>query len=417
MKVLVAEDEPVARRLLAETLKKFGHEVVLASDGAEAWEVLNAPDAPRLALADWNMPRMDGVELCRRLRARPDGAFTYVILVTARQEREDLVAGLESGANDFISKPVDREVLRARIGVGERLLAMEGEIQRTTAYLGAMLANVAGGVMLVDHHGKIVFANPPAVELSGVPAAEALGLTRDELVERFSQRAADPARFRAAVAPGAPVSDDDQSRNLELATPTRRFVRWSGQAVTVPGGQGWLDVFQDVTSEVEFHRALSEAANTDHVTRLLNRRGGQQAIARETSRARRDRTPLSFVLLDIDHFKKVNDTHGHAVGDRVLTHVSALVSKAIRGYDLAVRWGGEEFLVVLPGVPRLKALVVAERVRMAVSTLAVQDLPPVTISAGVAELMPTDTSAEAAIARADEALYRAKSTGRNRVCG
>jgi CheY-like chemotaxis protein len=188
MKVLVAEDEPVARRLLAETLKKFGHEVVLASDGAEAWEVLNAPDAPRLALADWNMPRMDGVELCRRLRARPGGAFTYVILVTARQTREDLVAGLESGANDFISKPVDREVLRARMGVGERLLAMEGEIRRTTAYLGAMLANVAGAVMLVDHHGKIVFANPPAAEL----------------VERFSQRAADPARFHAALAPVPP---------------------------------------------------------------------------------------------------------------------------------------------------------------------------------------------------------------------
>jgi two-component system, cell cycle response regulator len=417
MKVLVAEDEPVSRRLLAETLKKFGHEVVLATDGGEAWEVLNAPDPPRLALIDWDMPRMDGMELCRRLRARSAGAFVYVILVTARQARDDLVAGLESGANDFLSKPVDREVLRARMGVGERLLAMEAEIRRTTAYLAAMLANVAGAVMLVDHHGKIVYANAPAAELSGVPASEALGLTRDELIERFSQRAVDPAWFRTAVTPGAPVSDDDQSRNLELATPARRFVRWSGQAVTVPGGRGWLDVFQDVTSEVEFHRALAEAANTDHVTGLLNRRGGQQAIAREISRALRDRTPLSFVLLDIDHFKKVNDTHGHAAGDRVLAHVSELLARAIRGYDLAVRWGGEEFLVVLPGVPRLKALVVAERVRIAVSALAVQDLPPVTISAGVAELQPTDTSADAAIVRADETLYRAKSTGRNRVCG
>jgi two-component system, cell cycle response regulator len=417
MKVLVAEDEPISRRLIAETLKNFGYEVVLASDGAAAWEALDAPDPPRLALVDWSMPRMDGVELCRRLRARPGGAFTYVILVTARQERADLVTGLESGANDFLPKPVDREVLRARVRVGERLLAMEGEIRRTSAYLGAVLANIAAGVVLVDHHGKIVFANPPAAELSGLPAAEALGLSRDELVERFSQRAADPARFRATVAPGAPVSDDDQHSNLELATPARRFVRWSGQAVAVPGGQGWLDVFQDITSEVELHRALSEAANTDHLTGLLNRRGAQQAIAREISRARRDQTPLSFVLLDIDHFKKVNDTHGHVAGDRVLAHVSALVAQAIRGFDLAVRWGGEEFLVVLPGVARQGGLAVAERVRMAVSALAVKELPPVTISAGIAELLPGEASARAAIARADEELYRAKSTGRNRVCG
>jgi two-component system cell cycle response regulator len=416
VKVLIAEDEPVSRRLLAETLKKFGHAVVLACDGAEAWEVLNAPDAPRLALVDWNMPRMDGVELCRRLRARPGGAFTYVILVTARQQRDDLVVGLESGANDFLPKPVDREVLRARVGVGERLLAMEGEIRRTSAYLGAVLANIASGVVLVDHHGKIVFANPPAEELSGVPAAEALGLTRDELVERFSQRAADPARFRATVEPGAPGNSDDQYRSLELAIPARRFVRWSGQAVAVPGGQGWLDVFQDVTSEVELNRALTDAANTDPITRMLNRRGGQQAIAREISRARRDQTPLSFVLFDIDHFKQVNDTYGHAVGDRVLAHVSALLPQTIRNHDLAVRWGGEEFLVVLPGEPALKALVVAERVRIAVSALVVKDLPPVTISGGIAELMPAEISAEGAIARADEQLYRAKSAGRNRVC-
>jgi two-component system cell cycle response regulator len=416
VKVLIAEDEPVSRRLLAETLKKFGHSVVLASDGAEAWDVLNAPDAPRLALVDWNMPRMDGVELCRRLRARPAGAFTYVILVTARQQRDDLVAGLESGANDFLPKPVDREVLRARVGVGERLLAMEGEIRRTSAYLGAVLANIASGVVLVDHHGKIVFANPPVAELSGVPAAEALGLTRDELVERFSQRAADPASFRATVEPGATGHCDDQYRNLELAIPARRFVRWSGQAVAVPGGQGWLDVFQDVTREVELNRALADAANTDPITRMLNRRGGQQAIAREISQARRDQTPLSFVLFDVDHFKNVNDTYGHAVGDRVLAHVSALLPETIRSHDLAVRWGGEEFLVVLPGESPLKALVVAERVRIAVSALAVKDLPPVTISGGIAELMPAEVSAEAAIARADEQLYRAKSAGRNRVC-
>jgi two-component system, cell cycle response regulator len=415
MRVLIAEDEPLARRLLRAQLEKYGHEVVTATDGAEALAALCAPDAPRLAVLDWNMPSLDGVDVCRQLRARANGAYTYVLLLTSRNERTDLVTGLESGANDFISKPVDGEVLRARVRVGERLLAMEGEIRRYGAYLAAVLAAIDSGIVLCDNLGRIVFANPAVMRMAGAEDAEAAGGTRATLLARFAEGLTDPQAFVAGAAAAQLQAQRAQLANLELRLPARRFVSWSGQPVALPGGDGWLDVFRDVTSEVELTGALAAAANTDHMTRLLNRRGGEQAIAREVARARRDRTALCFAMFDIDHFKRFNDNFGHAAGDRVLAEVTARIAGSVRAYDLPIRWGGEEVLVALPGTGLDEAVTVAQRVRVAVSETIVAGLPPVTVSAGVAELGPGETDALAAIGRADERLYRAKAQGRNRV--
>jgi diguanylate cyclase (GGDEF)-like protein len=192
-------------------------------------------------------------------------------------------------------------------------------------------------------------------------------------------------------------------------------LRWMGQPVPLPAGNGWLDIYRDVTSEVDLSRALADAANTDHMTRLLNRRGGEQAIAREVSRATRDRTPLAFALLDVDHFKKVNDVHGHAVGDRVLSEIAAVVAATVRAYDLAVRWGGEEILLALPGAEPADARAVVERVRVQVENHQVVNLPSVTLSAGVDQLQPGEPDCGPAVSRADQRLYQAKAAGRNRV--
>ena len=160
--------------------------------------------------------------------------------------------------------------------------------------------------------------------------------------------------------------------------------------------------------------ALSRLALTDQVTSLANRRGGEEAFAREVSRARRSGAPLSLVLFDIDHFKQINDRAGHAVGDRVLRGISDILSASQRGSDLAMRWGGEEFLVLLPDVGLAGARAFAERMRENVQNLAVAEAGRITVSAGVAELQH-DEDAASALARADASLYRAKAAGRNRV--
>jgi sigma-B regulation protein RsbU (phosphoserine phosphatase) len=125
LKVLVAEDEAVSRLLLTSTLTRFGYDVVAVEDGARAWEVLQGPQAPALAVLDWSMPGLDGPDICERIRARKGGSYTYVLLVTARSSKSDLVAGLSAGADDFISKPVDPDEIRARLRVGERVLRLE----------------------------------------------------------------------------------------------------------------------------------------------------------------------------------------------------------------------------------------------------------------------------------------------------
>jgi DNA-binding response OmpR family regulator len=142
MRMLVAEDDPISRRLLEATLVKWGHEVVLATDGAQAWAALSADDAPRLAILDWMMPELDGVDVCRRVRALPGAASPYLILLTAKGRPEDTVAGLEAGADDYVTKPFDRDELRARIQAGMRIVQLQQSLADRVAELEQALVRV-----------------------------------------------------------------------------------------------------------------------------------------------------------------------------------------------------------------------------------------------------------------------------------
>jgi diguanylate cyclase (GGDEF)-like protein len=175
-----------------------------------------------------------------------------------------------------------------------------------------------------------------------------------------------------------------------------------------------LDGSLERADSQERFSALSRLALTDQVTGLANRRGGEEALAREVARTRRSGSPLSLVLFDIDRFKRINDEAGHAVGDRVLRGISEILSASQRGSDLAMRWGGEEFLVLLPDVGLTGARIFAERVRENVQNMVIQDAGRITVSAGVSELNGDEDPA-VALARADANLYRAKAAGRNRV--
>ncbi len=142
MKVLIAEDDPVSRRVLVAALEKFGYEVVVAADGAEAWAALQSADAPQLAILDWMMPEIDGVELCRRVRGLPTATPPYLILLTAKSGKEDVVTGLDAGANDYLTKPFDRAELRARLQVGAHVLELQGNLAARVRELEASLSQV-----------------------------------------------------------------------------------------------------------------------------------------------------------------------------------------------------------------------------------------------------------------------------------
>jgi two-component system cell cycle response regulator len=295
VKILIAEDDVTSRLLLRRVLESWGYEVMVAKDGAEAWQALQAGDAPRLAILDWMMPEMDGLEVCRRARALTTLQPPYIILLTAMGDKESVVVGLKAGADDYVGKPYDPAELRARLGVGRRL-----------------------------------------VELN------------DELIES--------------------------------------------------------------------QHALEVQARTDALTGILNRGAIFKELEQEMERAAREGVHLGLGVLDIDHFKRVNDTCGHAAGDAVLCEVVRRAQGALRPYDSFGRFGGEEFLVIVPGAGESELREVLERIRSAVGSTAIavgQHRMAVTVSLGGATCV--GESGDGFIARADGALYAAKEEGRDRV--
>ncbi len=297
-KVLVAEDGAVSRRMLEVLLLKWGYEIVAASDGTRALEILEAEHAPRLAILDWMMPGIEGAQICARVRELKDHPYVYMLLLTARNQKQDLLRGLELGADDYLTKPFDAKELRARLLVGERIL------------------NLQDGLLTAQ----------------------------EEL------------RFRAT------------------------------------------------------HDAL---------TGIPNRPMVMEALRAELNRQRRGGGGVGVVLLDIDHFKSVNDTRGHLCGDEVLSAVAHLVKDCLRPYDTVGRYGGEEFLIVVSSTDGAGVMALAQRIRTAVSSSPIPTQfgdVPVTASLGVAVGNKDEgIHPESLLSRADQALYEAKRLGRNRV--
>ncbi|HEY1958319.1 MAG TPA: diguanylate cyclase [Polyangiaceae bacterium] len=408
MKVLIADDDRVSLALLSETVRAMGHEIVTASHGAQALELL-ADETIQLALLDWTMPRIDGIDVCTKVRAQKRSHELYLILVSARTKPESVLEGLDAGADDYVAKPFSAIEIVARVRAAERALQYQKEVATVRAYIDEIVANLDCGVMLSDPSGRILFANDALARLAGIPSA-CSGKLREEVLAVHSCQAAESERgseFLKAMMHAVL----DAKVELAVASPEPRVVAWSSKLVHLGATDGRLDLCRDVSAEADLARKLAEQARHDHLTGLLNRRGGEEAIRREVERAKQHGAPISFLLADVDRFKDVNDRFGHAVGDRVLEAVARCVRQCLRAYDHAVRWGGEEILVVLPETRGFEAAIVAEKIRIAVAQVVLEGAPQATISIGLAELGPQGIAA--ALESADEALYAAKQSGRN----
>lgn len=289
MQILIAEDTLLMRTMLEEWITSMGHTVLLAKDGEEAVE-LAAREPFDIAVIDWEMPKLNGMEVVKRLRAVARTAYCHIILITAHDEASRLIAALEGGADDFIRKPINPAELMARLRAGARIVEMRQEILRL--------------------------------------------------------------------------------------------------------------------------------ANTDPLTGALNRRAFFQRAEEIQARARRTGMPFSVLVSDIDHFKRINDTHGHAAGDEALRRFAATCRSSFRPFDVLGRMGGEEFAMLLPDMALRDARSAAERLRTAVAGVEVDTGEAsfgMTVSLGAAQVGADAFSIEPALAAADAALYRAKAGGRNRV--
>lgn len=290
MRVLIADDDRIQLEILRNVISQWDYEVVTASDGLAAWTILNQDDPPPLAVLDWMMPGMQGVDLCRRIRDHQDTSYTYILILSALQEIDNMVEAIDAGADDFIAKPFHYQELRVRLRSGRRL--------------------------------------------------------------------------------------------------------------------------------VELHHELNHRATRDPLTGIFNRARILDALSHELERSQRNRQPVGLIMLDVDHFKQINDTHGHTVGDDVLIEICQRLGQSLRGFDSLGRFGGEEFLFVLPECDLQEAETVAERIRQTIASRPIATADGdinVSVSCGVSSYPGCGHRINQLLVAADQALYLAKRNGRNRV--
>lgn len=447
-RVLIVDDVMPNLRLLQAKLDREYFEVVTAQSGAEALEKI-AREHPDIVLLDVMMPDMDGMEVCRRIKKDPETASLPVVLVTALDQPQDRVAGLEAGADDFLTKPLDDVSLYSRVRSLVRLKQTIDELRNRDASAAMfdedtsilkkpitdarilMLDSTGTDVTIVrsclDPFGQVDVARTPAEvlqiaqrvsydcvilpvvdgDVDGLRVASRLRSMRETRVVPIVCIAEVGNRDRLIKAMDLGVNDYivRPIDALELVARVRTQMRRKR--------------FADVLRE-NLHMSI-KLATTDSVTGLHNRHYMTSQVKSMWDIARKEGLPLSLAILDLDKFKLVNDTHGHTAGDEVLTEFARRISQSVRGIDLAARYGGEEFVVIMPDTPLDIAFKVGERLR---AVTAETPFPvsaeagelAVTVSIGIAQMTPEDVDPTALMERADEALYEAKHGGRNQVC-
>ncbi len=450
-RVLVVDDLEPNVKLLEAKLRAEYFDVIGAFSGREAIERAKK-DQPDIVLLDVMMPGMDGFEVCRIMKTTPETAHIPIVMVTALDQQQDRVAGLKAGADDFLTKPVEDVALFARVRSLTRLKMMTDELRMRYA-TGKNLGVVADvdlddddaqkpRLFLIDDQGdqadRIKTLLGEAYDVSVETDAE-VALTRaksgdfDLVIVNMSIEAADPLRLCSTI------RTFEETRLTPLLAivrqgDTRKLVRALDIGVTdyLSRPVDRNELTARVTTQLRRKRYIDrlrstfeaslEMAVTDQLTGLYNRRYLASHLSAMFDRAFWTGRPLALMILDIDHFKRINDTHGHDIGDKVIQEISERIKNSVRGIDLACRYGGEEFLVAMPDTDKTFAGVVAERLRNEIAQHKVsinggRDDIAVTVSIGISstEEGSKDDSAQKLIKRADEALYAAKTSGRNRV--
>jgi two-component system cell cycle response regulator len=446
-RILVVDDIDANVRLLAAKLEAEYYDVLTAFDGATALAIA-ASEAPDIVLLDVMMPGMDGFAVCRRLKDDPLTRHIPVVLVTALDSRGDKITGLEAGADEFLTKPIDDILLFARVRSLTRLKMAIDELRQREASgrrLGVIggasgrLGGTGGRVLVVDDNPRQLQRVMAELSVEHRPVAEidpenAL-LTAKGPVDVVLVNAA--ARNFDGLRLAASLRSDERTRHVPVlaildADDRKRLVKaleiGVNDVLTRPIDP--QEMAARVRTQIKRKRYTDflrqnldyslELAVTDELTGLNNRRFMEGQIIALVERAAAGGEPVSALMIDIDHFKKINDTYGHDVGDEVLREFAARLASNVRAIDLPCRYGGEEFTVIMPGASIEAAEKVAERIRLHVAgapfrVAAGSELLNVTISIGVAASMGEHDSPEALIKRADEAVYEAKAGGRNRV--
>jgi two-component system cell cycle response regulator len=449
-RVLVVDDIPANVKLLEARLSAEYFDVTTAYSGAEALALCERAECD-IVLLDVMMPDMDGFEVCKKLKSNPKTHHIPVVMVTALDQPSDRIRGLEAGADDFLTKPVTDVALVSRVRSLARLKMVTDELRMralTSKEIGIQSPE-RDAVAETGRNGKILVVDdrPSSYEriVATLSAEHAVDVESDPAEALF--HAAEGNYDLVIVSLGLKDYDGlrlcSQIRSLERtrSVPILAVAEADNNARLVRGLEIGVndylirpidknEMLARVRTQIKKKRYTErlrdnvqmsiEMAITDALTGLFNRRYMEMHLASLVEQAASRGKPIAVMILDIDYFKSVNDTHGHDAGDDVLREFAVRIRKAIRNIDLACRYGGEEFVIVMPETDIAVASMVAERIRRRIATepfpiqQGSQSLE-VTISIGIAAIGAPCDNAAAILKRADTALYRAKRDGRNRV--
>lgn len=447
-RILVVDDILSNRRLMKAKLEAKYFSVLLAENGTQAIEIAEA-EQPDIILLDVMMPGMDGYEACRRLKSSAETEHIPIVMLTALSEASDRVHGLESGADDFLTKPVDDFSLMARIAALNRYNAVASELRKREASgvrAGALsdeesqLLDRRANILMVDTSplSDKALRNPleeaghrvlTLAEADSRPDRRTSNLdivlialshqTYDPLRLCAHFRTADATRALSIIVVAGPQDKELAAQALELGA--------SDVIVTPIVQEELLARIATQTKRTRYVEILRrrvdrglELSVVDQLTGLYNRRYMTNQLAQWMKRSAMGGLPMSVVAADIDHFKQVNDRYGHEAGDRVLQQFAERILSNVRPKDIVCRPGGEEFLVIMPETPAEFAANAAERIRESIAEAPFEIQPggrtlDITVSAGVATYDGENDTVADILRRADDALYRAKTSGRNRV--
>lgn len=450
-RVLVVDDVLPNVKLLAAKLTREYFDVITAFNGPEALERIKK-EAPDIILLDVMMPGMDGFEVCARIRADPTTMHIPIVMITALSDAADRVRGLEAGADDFLTKPVNDIALFARVRSLVRLKMMmdEWRLRESTSGQFGILDQTMTVKNETAANARVLVIEDSPIDLDKI--AETLRRDTDSVVAAdTSAKALELGMsedFELIIVSLTLLHED----GLRLCSQLRSHERTRQAPILLIADEGDLsrvakglelgandyllkpidrnELLARVRTQVRrkrYHEKLRNnyeqslsMALTDSLTGVFNRRYVSAHLPRLMERSWESQKPVAILMFDIDHFKAVNDTYGHGVGDEVLREVANRTNRNLRNFDLVARYGGEEFIVVMPDTDREAAYAVAERLRrrvgeetFAVSTQAAEIT--VTISIGVAVVDGVGDTADAILKRADDALYQAKRSGRNRT--
>lgn len=451
-RILVVDDVPANVKLLEAKLTSEYYDVITASNGKDAIRVTKESE-PDIVLLDVMMPEMDGFEACRRMKADPAIAHIPVVMVTALSDVQDRVQGLESGADDFLTKPINDLALFARIRSlvrlkqltdelrlrdqsGQELGLSDNEVERDDAALvaGAKILVVDDDIVqaqqlnnkLAPLGANVKLLTEPENALQVLNADDYdLALVSTQMLDMDGLRLCSQIRSHEHTRrlPLLIIIEEDDTNALVkgldigvndyLVTPVD-----ANEILARVKTQIKRKRYQDALKS-NYQKSVSMAV-TDALTGLYNRHYFNTHTKNLLNQAKQQGRALSLVISDIDFFKKVNDTYGHIAGDEILKQVPKCMLRCIRATDMVARYGGEEFVIVMPDTPPLIAEDIAERIRKEVEAQLFNiSVEPgqikCTLSMGVATAIPADADPEALLKRADEALYKAKESGRNKV--